>query len=31
MYRYVKGKWIEENKKSYPNINYEYYKQKQER
>lgn len=31
MYKYVMSIWSKEDKKSYPNINYEYYKQKKER
>mgnify|MGYP003639026284 FL=1 len=31
MYKYLIRKWIKEYNKSYPNINEEYYKQRQER
>ena len=31
MYKYLIRKWIKEYNKSYPNINNEYYKQRQER
>ena len=31
MYKYLFNKWIKEYNKSYPNINYGYYKQRQEK